>query len=82
MASFVCLFPPDAKDLAYILSEGIGGALTTPDAITNPDAPKNMVGSAFIIEAESIEQCAFWLSTVSAHPHGHFLLQGEKHDRE
>ncbi|PPQ70515.1 hypothetical protein CVT26_013973 [Gymnopilus dilepis] len=34
----------------------IGGALTTPDAITNPDAPKNMVGSAFIIEAESIEQ--------------------------
>ncbi|KAH9485231.1 Protein YciI [Psilocybe cubensis] len=34
----------------------IGGAVTTPDAITNPDAPKNMVGSTFLFEAESIDQ--------------------------
>ncbi|KAF8197993.1 hypothetical protein BJ912DRAFT_1055662 [Pholiota molesta] len=34
----------------------IGGMLTTPEAITNPDAPKHMVGSTFIFEAESIEQ--------------------------
>ncbi|KAF8875800.1 hypothetical protein CPB84DRAFT_1689464 [Gymnopilus junonius] len=34
----------------------IGGMLTTPDAITNPDAPKKMVGSAFILEAETIDQ--------------------------
>ncbi|KAF8972901.1 hypothetical protein BDZ97DRAFT_1648748 [Flammula alnicola] len=34
----------------------IGGMITTPDAITNPDAPKKMVGSTFIFEAESLEQ--------------------------
>jgi hypothetical protein len=34
----------------------IGGVLTTPDAITNPDAPKKMVGSTLILEAESIDQ--------------------------
>ncbi|KAF9567916.1 hypothetical protein CPC08DRAFT_626012 [Agrocybe pediades] len=33
----------------------IGGAITTPEAITNPDAPKNMVGSVFLIQAESID---------------------------
>ncbi|PPQ93677.1 hypothetical protein CVT25_012736 [Psilocybe cyanescens] len=36
----------------------IGGMITTPDAITNPDAPKKMVGSTFLFEAESIDQSA------------------------
>lgn len=31
--------------------------ITTPDAVTNPEAPKKMVGSTFIFEAESIEEC-------------------------
>ncbi|KAF9047354.1 hypothetical protein BJ165DRAFT_1526675 [Panaeolus papilionaceus] len=33
----------------------VGGMMTTPEALTNPDAPKHMVGSAFICEAENIE---------------------------
>ncbi|KIM45093.1 hypothetical protein M413DRAFT_441756 [Hebeloma cylindrosporum] len=34
----------------------IGGMLTTPDAVTNPEAPRKMLGSTFIFEAESIEE--------------------------
>ncbi|KAJ3517643.1 hypothetical protein NLJ89_g373 [Agrocybe chaxingu] len=34
----------------------VGGMMTTPEAFTNPDAPKKMVGSALICEAETIEQ--------------------------
>lgn len=37
--------------------------LATPDAITDPDAPKKMVGSAFILEAESIDQCVMKSAT-------------------
>lgn len=37
--------------------EGVGGAVLTPESIASPDAPKKMVGSAFIFEAENIDQC-------------------------
>ena len=38
-------------------STGVGGVLTTPDSVTNPEAPKKMLGSTLIFEAESIEEC-------------------------
>lgn len=31
--------------------------MSTPEAITNPEAPKKMIGSVLIYEAESLEQC-------------------------
>ncbi|KJA27721.1 hypothetical protein HYPSUDRAFT_156978 [Hypholoma sublateritium FD-334 SS-4] len=34
----------------------IGGMFTTPEAVINPEAPKQMLGSTFIFEAESLEQ--------------------------
>ncbi|KAF9484511.1 hypothetical protein BDN70DRAFT_872544 [Pholiota conissans] len=34
----------------------IGGMVTTPEAVTNPDAPKQMVGSTFIFEADSLDE--------------------------
>ncbi|EKM80793.1 hypothetical protein AGABI1DRAFT_83753 [Agaricus bisporus var. burnettii JB137-S8] len=34
----------------------VAGALVTPESIASPDAPKKMVGSAFICEAEHIDQ--------------------------
>ena len=37
--------------------KGVGGVLTTPDSVTNPEAPKKMLGSTLIFEAESIEEC-------------------------
>lgn len=34
---------------------------TTPDAVLNPDAPKHMLGSTFIFEAESLEEYVSFL---------------------
>ncbi|KAF5322488.1 hypothetical protein D9619_001361 [Psilocybe cf. subviscida] len=34
----------------------VGGMFTTPEGVTSPDAPKHMLGSLMIYEAESIEQ--------------------------
>lgn len=39
------------------MDKGVAGALVTPESIASPDAPKKMVGSAFICEAEHIDQC-------------------------
>jgi hypothetical protein len=44
MVNFSCLFP------------GTAGAVTTPESIASPDAPKKMIGSSFIYEAKSIEE--------------------------
>ncbi|EAU91565.1 hypothetical protein CC1G_02054 [Coprinopsis cinerea okayama7 len=34
----------------------LGGAVLTPESISSPTAQKKMVGSAFIFEAESLEE--------------------------
>ncbi|KAF9453920.1 hypothetical protein P691DRAFT_811686 [Macrolepiota fuliginosa MF-IS2] len=34
----------------------VGGAMVTPESIASPEAPKKMIGSAFIFEAENIDQ--------------------------
>lgn len=35
---------------------GLGGGLMTPESIATPDAPKKLVGSTFIFQAESLEE--------------------------
>ncbi|KAF5322489.1 hypothetical protein D9619_001362 [Psilocybe cf. subviscida] len=37
----------------------LGGMMTTPEAVTNPEAPKKMIGSVLIYEAESLEHTFF-----------------------
>lgn len=37
--------------------------MTTPEAITNPEAPKKMIGSVLIYEAESLEQYVSHISS-------------------
>ncbi|KXN90142.1 hypothetical protein AN958_04632 [Leucoagaricus sp. SymC.cos] len=34
----------------------VGGVLLTPESVATSDAPKKMIGSVFIYEADSIEQ--------------------------
>ncbi|KAJ3569620.1 hypothetical protein NP233_g4929 [Leucocoprinus birnbaumii] len=34
----------------------VGGAVLSPESVATPDAPKKMIGSAFICEADNIEQ--------------------------
>jgi hypothetical protein len=49
--------------------------MTTPEAITNPEAPRKMIGSVLIYEAESLEQCVstslicFASRTDARHPY-------------
>lgn len=34
----------------------VGGAILTPESVVTPDAPKKMIGSVFIFEADTIDQ--------------------------
>ncbi|KAJ2916318.1 hypothetical protein MD484_g4088, partial [Candolleomyces efflorescens] len=34
----------------------LGGGLMTPESIATPDAPKKLIGSTFIFEAESLDE--------------------------
>lgn len=35
---------------------GVGGGLMTPESIATPDAPKKLIGSTFIFQAESLDE--------------------------
>lgn len=35
---------------------GLGGGLLTPESTQSPDAPKKLIGSTFIYQAESLEE--------------------------
>ncbi|KAF5351727.1 hypothetical protein D9756_007461 [Leucocoprinus leucothites] len=36
----------------------VGGGLLTPESVATPDAPKKLIGSVFICEADNIDQYA------------------------
>lgn len=45
--------------------------ITTPEAVLNPEAPKQMLGSTFIFEAESLEQ--YGVSNICLNQYSHEL---------
>jgi hypothetical protein len=46
--------PPPS--LVHTCGTGLGGGLLTPESIASPDAPKKLIGSTFIYQAESLEE--------------------------
>ena len=50
---------------------------TTPDSVINPEAPKQMIGSTFIFEAESLEQ--YVALNISLHRCSHDLNRVKKY---
>lgn len=47
---------PELVSRHSLIVAGLGGGLLTPESIASPDAPKKLVGSTFIFQAESLDE--------------------------